>query len=287
MPSIVQFTHPGSEHKPDKKNKDYKSWNTGNHKRKFLLSKGVYVHKNRLIDDSLIFWGEWEPPSYVTQFRHQESKFFPNWLHKPYLPKNLPSTNCIHSSFQNTDPCVFGDSFKYFLCKQFKPKNSTLTPLAKLDKGSLILFGSTANQNKENAFFQLDTVFVVSDYIEYDISDPNALLHLGEYRDFVYKMAFRQPSDFSLKLRLYIGATFKNSFEGMYSFCPAKIWKNQDMGFPRIPLKDMDYITNNLNAAPRINEVSIDCVKSFWNKLFDLINIYNCVPGVEFSFERE
>jgi hypothetical protein len=126
MPKIVQFTHPGPEHKPDLKNGNHKSWNTGNHKRKFLLSKGSYVDNNKLKDGNLTFWGEWEPPSYVTEFEYQENKFFPGWLHKPYLPNILPNSNGYQASFQNTDPCVFGDSFKYFVCKQFKPKNKTL-----------------------------------------------------------------------------------------------------------------------------------------------------------------
>lgn len=287
MPKIVQFTHPGPEHKPDFKNGNHKSWNTGNHKRKFLLSKGSYVDNNKLKNGNLIFWGEWEPPSYVSEFEYQENKFYPKWLHKPYLPKMLPNSNGYQASFQNTDPCVFDGSFKYFVCKQFKPKNKSLTALAKLDKGSIILFGSTANQNKADAFFQLDTVFVVSEYIEYDISDPNALSELGTYRDFVFKMAFPQPSDYSLNLRLYKGATFKNQINGMYSFSPAKIWKNQEMGFPRIPLKDMDYITNNLNAAPKISNVSLDEIKGFWNKIVEVTRNNDCVEGVEFNYEKE
>ncbi len=286
MPKIVQFTHPGSEHGPDPKNRNHKSWNTGNHKRKFLLSKGKYVDKNNeLKEGNLIFWGEWEPPSHVSEFEYRENKFYPRWLHKPYLPKELPNNDGNQMSFQNTDPCVFGDCFKYFLCKQFKPKNRSLTPLAELDKVSLILFGSTANQNKADAFFQLDTVFVVSEYIEYDISDPNALSELGSYRDFVFKMAFPQPSDYSLKLRLYKGATFSNPFNGMYSFSPAKIWENQKMGFPRIPLKDMNYITNNLNAAPKISCASLDEIKDFWKKIVEITRENCCVEGVEFNYE--
>lgn len=56
MPKIVQFTHPGSEHKPDSKNGNRKVWNTGNHKRKFLLSKGSYIDDNKLKVGDLIFW---------------------------------------------------------------------------------------------------------------------------------------------------------------------------------------------------------------------------------------
>ena len=287
MPKIVQFTHPGSEHGPDKRNGNHKAWNTANHKRKFLLSNGAYVDKNELKNGELIFWGEWEPPSNVVEFESRPTKFFPKWLHKPYLPKKIPNSNGYQASYQNTDPCVFGGDFKYFTCKQFKSKNRTLTTLAKLDNGSLILFGSTANQNKPSAFFQLDTIFVVSEHIEYDISDPNALSELGAYRDFVYKMAFPQPADYSLKLRLYKGATFQKPIEGMYSFSPAKIWDNQKSGFPRVRLKDMNYITNNLNAAPKISDVSRKQVKEFWNKIVEISRENGCIEGVEFNYDKE
>ena len=154
MPHIVQFTHPGLEHRPDKRNGDHKSWNRGCHKRKFMLADGMYVRGNEINEEKLLFWGEWEPPSKVEKLLKSESKFFPKWLHRPYLPNILPTSRGYQESYQNTDPCVFGDSFKYFVCKQFKAKNGQLTKLAKLEKGSLILFGSTANQNKKDAFFQ-------------------------------------------------------------------------------------------------------------------------------------
>jgi hypothetical protein len=286
MPKIVQFTHPGPEHGPDKKNGNHKSWNTGSHKRKFLLSNGEYVDKNELKNGELIFWGEWEPPSYVAEFEFKPSKYYPKWLHKPYLPKEMPHSNGYQNSYQNTDPCVFGDCFKYFVCKQFK-QNRNLTSLAKLDNGSIILFGSTANQNKPEAFFQLDTVLVISEHIVYDISDNFALAGMGAYRDYVFKMAFPHPSNYSLKLRLYKGATFRMPTEGMYSFSPAKIWDNQQAGFPRVPLKDMDYITNNLNAAPKISEVSESQARDFWNKILEISRKSDCIEGVGFNYDKE
>lgn len=289
MPKIVQFTHPGLEHKPDRVNGNHKSWNTGKHKRKFLLCEGEYVSENRLNKSKLAFWGEWEPPSYVKKLTDMLSKFHPQWIHRPYLPETLPISNGYQVSYQNTDPCVFDGGFKYLVCKQFKPKNKSLTALSRLDRGSIILFGSTGNQNKKDAFFQLDTVFVVSDFIEYDISDPKALLNegLGNYRNFVFKMAFPYPANFSLKLRLYKGASFKNKVDGMYSFSPAKVWDNQEMGFPRIALQDMDHITNNLNAAPKISEVPLNDVKKVWKMIRDISRENGCVEGVSFSYYQE
>jgi hypothetical protein len=284
MPKIVQFTHPGPEHKPDKKNGNLTSWNTGKHKRKFLLTKGEVVIGNNLKEEELVFWGEWEPPSNVTALANRPNKFFPQWLHRPYLPSALPNPSV--DSYQNTDPCVFDGQFKYFVCKQFKPKNKRHTPLATLDKGSLILFGSTGYQNSEEAFFQLDTVFVVSDYLEYDISDPNALMNisLGAYRNYVFRMSFPNPADFSLKLRLYFGATIQNPIEGMYSYSPAQLWNNQSMGFPRVPLKNIEFITNNLNAAPKITEASIEVVVNFWELIRDISRTNGCLEGIKFTY---
>lgn len=280
MAKIIQFTHPGAEHKPDVKGGDHKSWNTCGHKRKFMHTQGEYVSGSELKEGELAFWGEWEPPSDVVKLASMPTKFHPQWLHKPYLPKPIP----LKGKYQNTDPCVFGENFKYVVCKQFKPKNMTLTPLARLEKGSLILFGSTANQNKKNAFFQLDTVFVVSDFIEYDISDPKELLNSGDYWDLAVQMLCAKSS---LTLRLYKGATFKNPVNGMYSFSPAKIWKDENMeGFPRLALKDLPYLTNNLNAAPKITEAAESEIADFWNLIRKMSIKAGYVEGVKFDYEN-
>ena len=289
MPKLVQFTHPGAEHKPDRNKHNHKSWNTGKHKRKFLLSNGKYIFENKLQEGNLVFWGEWEPPSDVEQLSVKPNKFYPQWIHKPYLPSTIPNSNDSKINYRNTDPCVFDGDFKYFVCKQYRFKSKSQTRLAKLERASVILFGSTGNQNKKDAFFQLDTVFVVSDYIEYDISDPNALAkaNLGNYRDYVFKMEFPKPKEFSLKLRLYFGASFENQVEGMYSFSPAKVWNNQYSSFPRIAIKDLKYITNNLNAAPKISDVSTEDIKKFWNDIRDLSRENGCVEGVRFNYMQK
>ena len=175
---VVQFPHPGGEHGTDRQNETHKSWNTGRHKRKFLLSKGKYVEGDKLKRGDLIFWGEWEPPSEVEKLDNENNALLPKWLHKPYLPDPIPKqsnseTDCSGDTvnkeqpyFQNTDPCVFGENFIYFNCKQHKKKSNSIerteTELARLERGSLILFGSTKGSKPEEAFFMLDTVFVYS-----------------------------------------------------------------------------------------------------------------------------
>jgi hypothetical protein len=284
MPKIIQFTHPGSEHSHDKNNPFHKSWNIGKHKRKFMHSKGQYIINDKLNFGELLFWGEWEPPSTVTKLREQKTLFHPKWLHRPYLPDLIPNPSYENKSYQNTDPFVFDKEFKYFICKQFKSKTGKTTKFSSLEKGSIILFGSTGNQNKNSAFFQLDTVFVIADYIEYDSSDPKALSssELDFYNKVVFKMAFPYPTEKSMKLRLYVGATYENPVNGMYSFSPSQIYTNANTTFPRLALKDLIYLTNNLNAAPKTNVVSIDDALQFWNKIRTISRENGLVEGVSF-----
>ncbi len=287
MPSIVQFTHPGNEHVPDKKNGDFKSWNKENHKRKFLLCNGDYVDGNSKKTGDIMFWGEWEPDSYVSKLK-KENHDDPQWLHKPILKSEIPESDGFQMSYQNSDPFVFGKEFRYFVCKQIK-KNKT-TKMAKIEPGSLILFGSTKGQTKDNAYFMVDTVFVVSSFIEYNPDQPDALSDIDEtYKNIVYKMAFpKQPSpQIKGQLRLYIGATYDNPFKGMYSFSPAKLYNNDISGFPRIKLKDLEYITNNLNSAVKISDTSIDNIKTFWEKIRELSRKEGCVEGISFKYQIE
>jgi hypothetical protein len=304
-PHIVQFTHPGDEHRPDSENPLHKSWNTGNHKRKFLLSHGDYIDStNERKHGELMFWGEWEPPSDVESIDQKQNHLRPKWLHHPYLPDPLPnegnSSKISHCgkppidphqpAYQNTDPCVFGNTFKYFVCKQYKPGNQRSTKLSSLDPGSLILFGSTKGRNKKESFFQLDTVFVVSDCIEYDPSDPKTLYERVDriYRESILKMAF--PTPFSLnknaKLRLYFGASWDNQYQGMYSFTPSQLYQGERTGFARVQLKNLDYITNNLNAAPKTTDVSQASIVTFWKKIRCISRKNSCVEGVQFDYPQ-
>ena len=182
MLKIVQFTHPGEEHKPDKKNEEHKSWNASKHKRKFMLTEGEYIEGGKKKRDKLMFWGEWEPPSKVRKLKMNGDSLLPQWLHCPYLPNVMPiqkgsggcsgdTLNQEQSYYQNTDPCVFGKNFIYFNCKQHmkkqKSEDRVSTGLATLEKGSVILFGSTKKKGEDSPFFQLDTVFVVDRFIGY------------------------------------------------------------------------------------------------------------------------
>lgn len=145
----VQLNHPAVEKQYpgngyfNRGNQVIREWNDNpnQHYRKFIKNTGTYlIHvkdKNPKIED-LRFWGEWEGYS----FFHPLNQTNPNGIHRPFH-------SIMNRACQNTDPYVFGDSFKYAICFQ-------TGVMRNLDSGSLLLFGTTTKIG-----FLLDTVFVV------------------------------------------------------------------------------------------------------------------------------
>lgn len=305
---IVQFTHPGGEHKPDR-GKSFKSWNVGGHKRKFMLANGDYVENNQLVENKqMMFWGEWEPDSEIISVFAKKKGDYPIYLHKPIL-QTLPK-----SARQNTDPYVFNAPFYYFCCKQ--TKKSGITQLARLAKGSIILFGSTINQNSHEAYFGLDTVFVVGDYIEFSPENYNELKSKvdDDFFEISVKSAYQKfekeendtncagniktkknlvcgscddelDSNADVTIRCYLGATYNNPYDGMYSFVPAKACGNPVEGFERLKLKHnkLDFISNNLNAAPKLNKGQSN-VKEVWERIRELSREEGFLEGFNFKY---
>ena len=181
---VVQFTHPGEEHsisqRQIKAGNMIKAWNTEGHKRKFLHTTGAYVEKGKKTEEKdIYFWGEWEPDSEVSLIKNPAGKHYPHFIHEPYVQIDpsgqliVPKRKIIKDKNgkpkkikipTNTDPFVFGKKGFYFSCC----KQRSYKTLQKLEKGSLILFGSTINQNTDDAYFALDTVFVVGSNHDYN-----------------------------------------------------------------------------------------------------------------------
>ena len=131
---FVQFPHPGGEHNPPGR---VMPWNTGKHRRKFLLAPGRYLDQASEVNDGeRVFWGEWEAPSQVIN-RWPPSGRLPRALHRPYW--TLPAGNGWR---QNTDPWVFGERMLYSNCKQTLGPDNRPTSLQRLTRGSVICFGS-------------------------------------------------------------------------------------------------------------------------------------------------
>lgn len=77
---FVQFIHPGGEHTGH-----HKSRNQQAHKRKFLKSKGRYVHNCNEREGEIVFWGEWEAESDVIGRLSPTEPGQPRFLYEPYL----------------------------------------------------------------------------------------------------------------------------------------------------------------------------------------------------------
>src|SRR5258708_28942802 len=211
---VIKFPHPGGEHNPGKT--DRQGWNTGADPwRKFLQSVGRWIDADgNRSETNLVFWGEWEPPSLITE-RWPVNGDLPRFLHKPIWEH--PTSNAPR---QNTDPWVFGNGFRYSNCKQLAQAG-----LRKLPPGSVIFFGSTLYGK-----FVVDTVFVVAN------ATPFTPRHAPNVDD-----AFRVCTIESLRtmglddydFTLYDGATLEEPFGGMFSFVPCRRVDAGDYRFAR------------------------------------------------------
>ena len=260
---FVQFIHPGSEHEPD--SKGGRSWNTGDHKRKFLKQPGRYLTALDAQPQAaeLAFWGEYEPPTRLLATFPEPGPDGPRFLFAP-SPRPFYTND---PPLMNTDPFVFGDRFFYSICKQ-NNKNGP-TAMQRLTRGSVILFGSGRARSR----FVVDTVFVVADYVDWTLANyrerlqgvvPPEYFH-STLGPIVFEMKVRNLSP-SQSFRLYIGATFEKPYEGMFSFFPCQLYR-EDMtkGFPRPALRREGIITDSLTQGQRLNPTpDFAAVREMW-----------------------
>jgi hypothetical protein len=259
---LVQFIHPGGEHEPD--SEDARSWNTGAHKRKFIKLPGQYltVPDGQSTASELVFWAEWEPSSQLIKTFAAPAHERPRFLYAPVLEPFRDNTPPL----MNTDPFVYGDHFFYGICKQNTRKGPT--QLQRLEKGSVILFGSGKSRR-----FILDTVFVVADYVDYTPENYREVLKdrvPPEYftvslDPIAYEMKVRGQS--TMPFRLYIGATYHQPYEGMFSFFPCRPYSAGDeQGFARPVIRREGLITDNLTQGQRLNRISTaDEMRELWS----------------------
>lgn len=207
--AIVQFPHPGAEHVPKG---EWMPWNTvTSHRRKFMISTGTVVGSGGYGDESdVVFWGEWESPSYVVH-RWPRARGLPTVLHRPCVAEPPPGPR------QNTDPWVFGEAFLYSNCKQLNPRPlRSPSALQRLDRGSIILFGSASYGR-----FGLDTLFVVG-----EVAGAFTPLDGGIDLDPTFQLctvdSLATDDAAAASLTLYRGATPENPIDGMFSFVPCR-----------------------------------------------------------------
>lgn len=290
MPHIVQFLHPGKEAEPLKPNDLTIEWNNHlEHRRKFIVSEGRSLDcNNHLIENKLAFWDEWEAQSKIKVI-NKGNKGAPRYFNFPFLDISVPKR------FHTTDPFVFGERFRYFICRQ----QACFNLLPNLSPGSIILFGSNINRH-----FCLDTLFVVSEikmhYTLYDIK-----LFASQLNKDAFYYAGIEPVMFNakcveekneeggclkfpdLKLTCYQAVSYdeKESYNGIFSFAPCKYYEEEN------PIKsvfvqpeiNLEFISPTMTRGIKAIEVSYDKVQAYWSNIVEQIRNSNLGLGVRFK----
>lgn len=116
--SVVLFPHPGTEHASAKRG-DIFPWNRKGHRRKYLVTQARLANRSTsqswCLEDRtqpVAMWTEFEPPTHIHLFEETWAPGLPEAWHEP-LPVGPPPAFA-----QNTDPWIFGSSFRYAICKQ-------------------------------------------------------------------------------------------------------------------------------------------------------------------------
>ena len=311
---VVQFTHPGGEHTLNRTEKNagtIKQWNYDGHKRKFMKTIGTCLDDNGnvLTEQDLLFWGEWEPTSYVTPITYSHgTRIMPTLVQEPFLQKDCGGSvdsitpwkngvvrkrkgNLQDCERQNTDPFVFAEGFYYCCCKQhFKTLRS-------LDKGSIILFGSTESTKLGEHYFVLDTVFVVNDFRVYTPATYKHDLHGFIPSDYDQMMGFNHWINPTQQFVCYKGATYNKPINGMYSYVPCKRCNGTVKGFPRVRIdssklnslfSERKIITDNLNCAPRCTVMdNLSESKQIWDIISQQVKLQGYIKGLSFDYKTQ
>lgn len=267
---FVQFIHPGGEHWPDQG--DLKFWNREAHRRKFLKSRGRYIAGDEVRKGELVFWGEWEPESRVIARYSNRVADGPHFLYEPYFVDHRDG-----AWRQNTDPFVFGEPFQYTGCLQHTRLGPT--QLRFLAPGSLILFGSC----REKSRFAVDTVLVVSNYVDHSARDWEEALDgkvSGVYRKVTLEPWYSGSVPEGQSHRLYLGATPEEPVAGMFSFFPCRPYEASDLGFARPEIHIPGFITRHLTQGKKIaRDLSLAEMGELWEQVVGQVEAQGLALG--------
>lgn len=290
-PVIVQFMHPGGEYTvrgATRKHPVHIPWVGGKtgarcghttirHTRRFVSHEGDYVDDDgQLRVAQLGFWTEWEACSSAVAMPPSDDSQTAHWVHtvkSPLDPVNIGT--------MNTDPCVFGQTFKYCCCQQ--TNNGVMRRIA---PGSLILFGSYISSQ-----FFLDTVFVVGEPGTHYITGNTA--NLGVSPQYLELSLNRLENGHNLTF--YRGKTFAKPGGEPYSFTPAKLFKEDDICCGKRFALDIDAVNrclpeNSRQLAPKLHQhfkradakpQTIVCV---WKEIVRQVRQAGFVPGIRFDW---
>jgi hypothetical protein len=163
MSTVVLFNHPGEEHVC--RQAGTFPWNVGEHRRKYVeveanVARGDGSAFRRAFDKQRVgLWAEFEPDTNCRPLSASE----PRRRDLPVSCHTLLPIAVVPDDGQNTDPWIFGETFRYGFCRQVAARTSFLRNLV---HGDLLLFGSFMMLNEKaeatsHYNFFVDTVFVV------------------------------------------------------------------------------------------------------------------------------
>jgi hypothetical protein len=272
----IQLNHPGNQ-KTFVLGKGYqkvnnhiiREWNDDpQHYRKFIRNDGHYLTSldNQPKNGKILFWGEWEGNSVFRPINNEKDK--PNGIHEPFH-------STLIRGFENTDPYVYGEYFKYATCKQSGQ-------LCDLDSFSLILFGST--YPSLNAFY-LDTVFVVKcDDTAIDVCNNGGSKYSLIYREETLEELendYLGPEPSQVK-KLYHGLSWCENKE-YFSFVPCN--PDEDPVFDRLKI-DLSDTYFNLSANSTGKSFLRRCKGSpqeVWRKIVEIAFEQSFYLGIRFN----
>jgi len=261
---------PGGEHNPPT---DDMPWNTGHHRRKFLVAPGRYLDgDDQLREAELVLWAEWEAPSRVER-RWPAAGRLPRALHRPYWGEPTRRVR------QNTDPWVWGDRMIYSNCKQVFGPERRPTSVQRLTRGSVICFGSTIDGE-----FCADTVFVVASADPWVPADAADLDVDDAFRTCTAGSIAAKRRNAHLSLTLYRGATVEDPVEGMFSFVPARRADAKHPRFPRPPIQS-GFInpSNRQSTWGSKRPLSMDTLRNTWEAVRHQVLAADLLLAVRFQ----
>lgn len=290
---IVQFIHPGAEFPINDRNSNLLNngsravrWSTeGKHYRRLIKHRGSFVDGDDVNEGELAFWTEWEGPTVATRFNSPTCRLCAKYYHevqKPTVPQGVGNrANCRagNGGLLNTDPCVFGRTFKYALCQQHE--NGVLRSLA---ENSLILFLS-----RIQGTYYLDTLFVVGESRDYTTGSANNIICSNEYRTLTLDRLSEGQN-----LTFYRGKRYPQCHT-LFSFTPAKIWSNDNDIRCRCPLDlalinqvaQQDIFNTNLTRKFKSTNLNqVNGVTNIWKEIVNQVRNNGFVLGISFSMPQ-
>lgn len=305
---VVQFMHSGNEFLMSKCKHTSSSrtradgsllvpWSREeNHFRRLVRHDGWYVDKlGNYTNGDLAFWTEWESVTMARLLGTDKDFFKAHFVHEIQCPPTVSGTaHCGENpngsyGYQNTDPCVFGDTFKYSNCHQ-----SARSDLRRMKPGSLVVFGSYKKDKRRNKeVFCLDTVFVVGD-VAYDYSTNNVDdVPCSEWYKDLTLSRLPTGNDFTF----YRGATCRqkvNLDNALFSFTPSKICDGVCVPRERCVLDNIKSLNRHLRTAVFNNwrrgfypkEAVQQEIKDVWNEIIDQVVKQGFVLGVHFDWPK-